>query len=154
MAAKSQNFEDSNNFESTISKINLIRPSSQFQITDINNESPLVKISNRNLTLTAESNTNDIVNNLGVIDGKIFETNWKRLVGTDLIFDDYGEFIGKVQEHLTCNESTKILPKENEKASAVEELEPSTRDIKEEKTTFLKKAINYAKLKNSDVDDK
>jgi len=98
----------------------------------------LIKLSNSS-TVTTQ---NDI-NNINVIDGKIYQTSWKKLVGTDLIFDEYGELIGKVNEHLTVDENVKFEAKEDDDE---EDNEDSKGDSQ---TTFLKKALKVAGAKQA-----
>jgi transcription factor C subunit 7 len=130
-----KNFEESSE---SGTKVHYINPSAQFQITELSNKSPLIKLSNSS-TVTTQ---NDI-NNINVIDGKIYQTSWNKLVGTDLIFDEYGELIGKVNEHLTVDENVKFEAKEDEED---EDNEDSKGDSQ---TTFLKKALKVAGAKQA-----
>ena len=123
-------------------KNNILKPSARLQMTSLGDESPLIKISNNTsnaantsntstardhsaTTTTAASpegrkhksskkHTNSIIDASALINGRIFETNWHELTGSELIFDDYGELIGQVKEHLTCNDKVKFTP--NKKA--------------------------------------
>lgn len=156
MIGKNQHFDESNNSDTPRSKINLIKSSAQFQITDLNHDNPMVKLSNNSGTSGASSSgaaaNGESINNMNVIDGKIYETSWKKLVGTDLVFDDYGELIGKVKEHLTCNELLRLQAKENPQAEEEEEEEPSKTVTPEgeevnDQSAFLKKALKAARRK-------
>ena len=117
-------------------KNNILKPSARLQMTSLSDESPLIKISNNTsnaantsntstardhsaTTTTAASpegrkhksskkHTNSIIDASALINGRIFETNWHELTGSELIFDDYGELIGQVKEHLTCNDKVKF----------------------------------------------
>ncbi|ABN65550.1 putative transcription initiation factor [Scheffersomyces stipitis CBS 6054] len=155
MIGKAQNFEDSNNLETPTSKVNIIKPAAQFQITELNNDNPLIKLSNNSTAPGVQdtNNGNDAINSINVIDGKIYETSWKKLVGTDLIFDDYGELIGKVTEHLTVNENVKIVLKDSSKTkedSDEEEEVDANGDLKTAgQSAFLKHAIKLAKKKEA-----
>lgn len=138
----SQSNQDSKENITSNSKQNYIKSSSHLQITDLNNKNPLIKLSNSNV-----NTDNDLINNLSVIDGNIYQTNWTKLVGTDLIFDDYGELIGNVREHLKCDENIKIAAKnEKEKKDADMSADDDVK-IKDEQTSFLLKAIKAAKKK-------
>ena len=57
MIGKAQNFEDSNNLETPTSKVNIIKPAAQFQITELNNDNPLIKLSNNSTAPGAVSYT-------------------------------------------------------------------------------------------------
>lgn len=152
-------FEDSKDDKNnkSLSSKNLIQPSSLFQITDIDHETPLMKLSNNNLN--SDANTTSM-NNLAVVDGKIFQTKWLRLVGTDLIFDDYGEIVGSVREHLSCESHIKIKPKKEVSKEEENEDEAEDDDSKKEtkkdtkkddtRTAFFKKALRAAKKRNQE----
>lgn len=122
----------------------MIQPSSLFQITDIDHETPLMKLSNNNLN--PDSNATSM-NNLAVVDGKIFQTKWLKLVGTDLIFDDYGEIVGSVREHLSCESHIKIKPKKDAAKEEESDDDTDSEDTKkgETRTAFFKKALRAAK---------
>ncbi|RLV91193.1 Transcription factor tau 55 kDa subunit [Spathaspora sp. JA1] len=104
---------------STRTKVNMIKPHAKFQFTDLSYPNPLVKLSQNTIPTVDGVGSEELLNSMNLIDGKIFESSWKSLVGTDLIFDDYGELIGSVKEHLVCNENVKLVPKK-EKVKAVE----------------------------------
>lgn len=135
-----KNFEE---ISSVRSHSHYIRPSSQFQMTDLIHPNPLIKLTNNNIA--AHNQDGDINSNDGssinVIDGKIYQTEWKKLVGTDLIFDEYGELIGKVNEHLVVNENVLF---EGEDMEDEEEPEVSAHNLK---SAFLNKAIKLASAK-------
>lgn len=114
-------------------------------MTEIDDEAPLVKLTNRD-----DNADNDTLNNVSIVDGNIYQTKWSRLVGTDLIYNEYGELVAKVRDHLTCNEAIKIL--KNEKDKNEEPYIPEEEDNnlkKDDSTAFLRKAIRLAKKKGS-----
>lgn len=88
-----------------------------------------------------------------LIDGKIFQTDWNQLQGTELIFDENGQFIGKVKEHLTCNNNTKFTLKKAEEVEQLRTVDDSSMDIDQEsqgqpnRSQFLKRAIIAARAK-------
>lgn len=154
------------------SKINVIKPSAQFQFTDISRANPLIKLSN-NATISTEGtttgggatgasrNNGDVVNTSTIIDGKIFEMGWRSLVGTDLVFDDYGELVGRVKEHLVHEENVKIVARDGHGESVEGEEEngeggaedagkgDGEAEEKDTQSMFLKKALKLAKRKES-----
>lgn len=144
----SQSKQDSKENITSNSKQNYIKSSSHLQITDLNNKTPLIKLSNSNV-----NTDNDSINNLSVIDGNIYQTNWTKLVGTELVFDDYGELIGSVREHLKCDENIKVTSK-NEKDKKDTEMADDDGEVKvkDEQTSFLLKAIKSAKKKEAEVE--
>lgn len=157
MIGKNQNFDEPNYAGTPTSRINLIKSLAHFQITDLNHDNPMLKLSNNSVTAGNSSETGESINNMNVIDGKIYETQWKTLVGTDLIYDDYGELIGKVNEHLTCNELVRLQPKETEKDEEDDEETPEIAegdDENNEQSNFLKKAIKIAKKKKQETEEK
>lgn len=140
--ANPQSTQDSKSNITSTSKQNYIKSSSHFQITDLDNTNPLMKLSNSNESAD---------DNLSVIDGNIYQTKWSNLVGTDLIFDDYGELIGCVREHLSCDENVKISSKnEKDKKEDNSDDEDDVKE-KEEKTSFLLKAMKTAKKKQPGI---
>lgn len=144
----SQSKQDSKENITSNSKQNYIKSSSHLQVTDLNNKTPLIKLSNSNV-----NTDNDSINNLSVIDGNIYQTNWTKLVGTELVFDDYGELIGSVREHLKCDENIKVTSK-NEKDKKDTDIADDDSDVKvkDEQTSFLLKAIKSAKRKEAEVE--
>lgn len=126
----------------------LINPGSQFRITNLDDDHPMLQLSN-NGGIGSEGES--AISNASLIDGKIFSTNWAKLVGTDLVFDDTGELIGKVKEHLICDANITVANNE-----VVEEEEaPKIRREKggEATTLFFKKALQAANQKKGIVDD-
>lgn len=89
---------------STSRRKNGIKPLLEFQITAVGEELPLIKL----------SNNGDISNLLSTVGdgGNIYAGQWNKLVGTDLVFDDYGEVVGVVREHIKCDENFVLKPKE------------------------------------------
>lgn len=112
---------------------NIIGPAAQFQISQLNVDNPLLKLTSN------ETN----VSRLAAIDGKILQTQWRKLVGTDLIFDDYGELIGQVSEHLQVDESVKVVKKENDELVDDDEKLPKSK-AHDNATSFLKRAMKAA----------
>lgn len=143
----SQSKQDSKENITSNSKQNYIKSSSHLQVTDLNNQNPMIKLSNSNV-----NTDNDSINNVSVIDGNIYQTNWSKLVGTDLVFDDYGELIGSVREHLKCDENVKVTSK-NEKEKKDTDMADDDSDVKvkDEQTSFLLKAIKASKKKEAEV---
>lgn len=125
----------------------LINPGSQFQITNLDNDHPMLQLSNNGgIGSEAES----AISNASLIDGKIFSTNWAKLVGTDLVFDDYGELVGKVKEHLICDANITIA---NNEVVGEEEAPKIKKEKGGEVTTlFFKKALQAANQKKGIVE--
>lgn len=125
----------------------LINPSAKFQITRLDEANPLFKISdNANAAADPESIA---FSNLSAIDGQIYQTNWSRLLGTELIFDENGELVGTVREHLVADPSVKIKQKPQGTTSEDGmELDSNEEEI-DTKTAFLRKAIANAKAKKA-----
>ena len=150
-------------------KNNIIKPSAQLQFTDLKEDHPLVKISNNTISAQGSSSSslsaskngfNSHTHNSGVIDpsalidGKIYQTDWNQLQGTELIFDENGQFIGKVKEHLTCNNNTKFTLKKAEEVEQLRSADDSIMDIDQDsqgqqpaRSQFLKRAIVAARAK-------
>ncbi|KAL6450440.1 TFC7 Transcription factor tau 55 kDa subunit [Candida maltosa Xu316] len=131
----------------------IIKPSAQLQFSDLTDEHPLVKISN-NVTLAEPSAAKGTksrqvqIDGSKLIDRRIFETSWKRLQGTELVFDENGKFIGKLKEHLVCDNDTKFaVKKRNNNGAAAEDgiAEPDQQGS--QASQFLRKAIHAAKQK-------
>ena len=114
---------------------NVIGPAAQFQISELAVETPLIKLTSNETH----------VNRLAAIDGKILQTKWRQLVGTDLIFDDHGELVGQVKEHLQVNDSVKLVRQDNDEVvDNDDEKLPKSHD---NATSFLKRAMRAAKSK-------
>lgn len=96
------------NGEALLGEQLIINPGAKLQLTELDHESPLFKISD-NANATADPNSR-IFSNLSAIDGQIYKTSWARLLGTELIVDDYGEVVGTVREHLVTEGTVKSLP--------------------------------------------
>ncbi|OVF04681.1 putative transcription factor TFIIIC subunit [Clavispora lusitaniae] len=123
----------------------LINPNAKFQITRLDEANPLFKISdNANAAADPESIA---FSNLSAIDGQIYQTNWSKLLGTELIFDENGELVGTVREHLVADPSVKIKPKSKDLND--EDMDSESNEESDSKTAFLKKAIAIARAKNS-----
>lgn len=124
----------------------LINPTAKLQLTELDHETPLFKISdNTNAAADPESM---LFSNLSAIDGQIYKTSWSRLLGTELIFDEYGELVGTVREHLVSDTSVKIKSKPTEPVTdgGAGDDALATSDLK---TVFLKKAIAAARAKTT-----
>lgn len=122
----------------------LINGNAKFQITSLDEDTPLFKISD-NATVAADPETANF-SNLSAIDGQIFQTKWRKLLGTELVFDDHGELVGTVREHLEYDPSVRIKPApSNDEHASVEGEE--TLDTTDTRTAFLKKAIALARAK-------
>lgn len=143
---KTTNAQSTNTGEeinATTTRPNYIKSSSKFQITEIEDPHPLIKISNSSI-----DGDNEDLKNMCVIDGNIYQTDWQKLVGSDLIFDDEGNLVSVVREHLKVNENVKFVPTaENVKEQNISDEENDSK-IKEELTSFLKAAIRAAKEVN------
>ncbi|RCK65702.1 Transcription factor tau subunit [Candida viswanathii] len=147
------------------SKNTVIKPSAQLQFTDLKEDHPLIKISNNVSQKTATHGTQSrsrVIDNSLLIDRRIFETNWNRLQGTELVFDENGKFIGSIKEHLICNKNTSFVLKEQGEAVDAEELGDiddenvnqhalQPEQVQQLRTQFLKKAILKARKKNPEA---
>lgn len=122
----------------------LINPGAKFQITKLDHATPLFKLSdNSNAAADPESIS---FSNLSAIDGQIYQTSWSKLLGTELIFDDYGELVGTVREHLVSDPLVKVKPRPKDEKDDLMDLEEDTEEA-DTRTAFLKKAIAAAKAK-------
>lgn len=121
----------------------LINPNAKFQITGLDDEHPLFKVSN-NANLAADPESLSF-SNLSAIDGQIHQTNWSRLLGTELIFDENGLLVGSVRERLIADPSVKVKPKHQQ--SMDDTTETVTGEESDFRTAFLKKAIAAARAK-------
>ncbi|KAI5949540.1 TFC7 [Candida jiufengensis] len=94
---------------------NILKPSAKLQISDITAEHPLIKISNNKsinepdlisktnkIGNSSNNNHHNLIDYSALLNEKIMETKWNKLIGSELLFDEYGELIGQVKEHLTC----------------------------------------------------
>lgn len=121
----------------------LINPNAKLQLTELDHTTPLFKISeNANAAADPES---VLFSNLSAIDGQIYQTSWSKLLGTELIFDDYGELVGTVREHLVSDPSTKVRSKVDEQKG--EEADDAVSQGVDTRTAFLKRAIAAARLR-------
>ncbi|KAI3406456.2 TFC7 [Candida oxycetoniae] len=134
-------------------KNNIVKSSAQLQFTNLSQETPLIKISNNSIYSMDPKSTNvgssshnapnnHIVDASDVIDGRIYETRWQEYVGSELIFDDYGELVGKVKEHLTCKENVKFVPTKSQDKD--KENAGGDHGRANGESSFLKKAIKLA----------
>lgn len=122
----------------------LINANAKFQITSLDEATPLFKIS-ENATVAADPETANF-SNLSAIDGQIFQTKWRKLLGTEMVFDDHGDLVGTVREHLEYDPSIRIKPAPGDDEQASAEAEEEL-DATDSKTAFLKKAIALARAK-------
>lgn len=121
-----------------LSKQLIINPGAKLQITELDNDTPLFKISD-NANATADPNSR-LFSNLSAIDGQIYKTKWTRLLGTEVIVDDYGELVGTVSEHLVSDSIVKPVS-----VNRTDKSDPGvTGDEGDSKTPFLRKAISLA----------
>ncbi|KAM9899938.1 hypothetical protein OXX79_005433 [Metschnikowia pulcherrima] len=128
---------------SALSQQLLINPNAKLQLTELDHETPLFKISdNANVAADPESM---LFSNLSAIDGQIYKTSWTRLLGTELVFDEYGDLVGTVREHLVTDPSVKVKPKLENAVDADKDTTPP--DASDTKTSFFKKAVAAAKSK-------
>ncbi|QEL62570.1 hypothetical protein SBP28_004452 [Candidozyma auris] len=127
----------------------LINPNAKFQITGIEQENPFFKISENSVAgLDTESAS---FSNSNAIDGQIYQASWKKLLGTELIFDDFGELVGTVREHLVAEPSNKAKKTSSDK-NRVDKEDAMDVDSENEgradlRTPFLKSAIAAARAK-------
>lgn len=127
-----------------------IKPTTHFQISDLSARLPLAKLSNNNGVHVVGSESNAKSLNMNPLDGKVFATTWRPLVGTELLFDDYGDHVGTITEHLAYAEHIKVNQKEEPKPPKAEtdkdaEEEPS----KETQNQFMRKALKYARQRQA-----
>lgn len=126
-----------------------INPNAKFQLTGIEEDRPLFKISD-NLVAGADAESASF-SNLNAIDGQIYQAHWKKLLGTELIFDDEGAVIGTVREHLVAEPSNKARKKPSnsggDKGDAMDVDSDSEREKVDTRTAFLKSAIATARSK-------
>lgn len=119
----------------------VINPNAKFQITKLDHETPLFSISdNASMNADPESAT---FSNLSAIDGQIYQTSWSKIIGTELIFDDYGNLIGTVRERLVADTSVSVKQKEAKEHPG-----------EGGQTSFFKKAIKLAEQRrNKRIDE-
>lgn len=82
-----------------------IKPSSKFQITNIMEPNPLVKLSNK------EVNDDNTITDLITTNDQVYKTKWSKLIGNDLIFNENGDLISKVSEHLSWCSNVQFVEK-------------------------------------------
>lgn len=122
----------------------LINPNAKFQITRLDEDHPLFKVSN-NANSAADPESLSF-SNLSAIDGHIHQTNWSKLLGTELIFDENGDLVGTVREHLLADLSVKVKPKPQQSSGDdITETAPGAES--DSRTAFLKKALAAARAK-------
>lgn len=122
----------------------VIKPTSEFQVAGLDNKHPLIKLSN-NADINNSSSSS--------VEGKIYQGKWQSVVGTDMVFNDSGELIGVVREHIHCDDNNVLIAKENTNAENDEEIiEPAEKDealtnleLGGNATSLLKKVYAIAK---------
>lgn len=119
----------------------LINPNAKLQVTELDHATPLFKISD-NASAAADPES-VAFSNLSAVDGQIYRTAWSRLLGTELIFDDYGELVGTVREHLVADSLVKV----KSKPDAKDAVEPEPLEEADSRTAFLKRALAAARAK-------
>lgn len=92
---------------------NVIKPTSEFQVAGLDHKHPLIKLSN-NADINNSSSSS--------VDGKIYQGKWQSLVGTDMVFNDSGELIGVVREHIHCDDNNVLIAKESSIAENDDEI--------------------------------
>lgn len=125
----------------------LINPNAKFQITRLDEDHPLFKVSN-NANASADPESLSF-SNLSAIDGQIHQTNWSKLLGTELIFDENGELVGTVREHLVSDPTVKVKAKAQKAANDDAMDTDSDSPEADTKTAFFKKALSTAKAKKN-----
>lgn len=110
-------------------------------------------------TTHGTQNRSRVIDNSVLIDRRIFETNWKKLQGTELIFDENGKYIGKVKEHLVCNKNINFTLRQDTKSTnnngKLDDIENENHTLSQQeqqqfRTQFLKRAILEARKKAPD----
>lgn len=88
-----------------------------------------------------------------LINDRIYETKWKKLIGLELLFDDYGDLIGQLKEHLVINDKARFeLHKEQSNIDYDEweeyndgSVRPANGSSKKGQSAFWKKANKLAR---------
>lgn len=134
----------------------LINPNARFQITRLDEETPLFKVSN-NANVAADPESLSF-SNLSAIDGQIHQTKWSRLLGTDLIFDENGQYVGPVREHLVTERGVSVKQRSDKTEKDTDSDEKNDEDVKNDDvksddidttTAFFKKALAAARAKGA-----
>lgn len=90
-----------------------------------------------------QENNSEYLDHLSTINDQVYRLKWEKLIGHDLIFDEYGEFVCKNSEHLDWDSGVKIQPKSKVKGDDVK-LEGH-----DDKTLFYKQMLIKAQQKES-----
>ncbi|PVH14896.1 uncharacterized protein CXQ87_005172 [Candidozyma duobushaemuli] len=125
-----------------------INPNAKFQLAGVEEERPLFKIS-ENMVAGADSESASFSNS-NAIDGQIYQARWRKLLGTELVFDDDGAVIGTVREHLVAEPSNKARKKPSASAgdkSDAMDVDSEAGEKADMRTTFLKTAVAAARSK-------
>lgn len=124
----------------------VIKPAAQWQVAGLTDPYPLAKLSNNSGGHSIGSDSQGQSLNVLAIDGKVYATQWKPLVGTELIFDDYGDHIATVREHLTCLDNLKVTANENKTSTAESSKQDSDNEVADETlNAFMRKALKFAR---------
>lgn len=131
-----------------IGELLFINPNAKFQLAGVEEERPLFKIS-ENMVAGADSESASFSNS-NAIDGQIYQARWKKLLGTELVFDDDGAVIGTVREHLVAEPSNKARKKPSASASDKSDamdVDSEAGEKADMRTSFLKTAVAAARSK-------
>lgn len=80
----------------------MIRPSSTLQISNIIDDAPLMRLMNKDFEDTVE------VSNMSFANEQVNQLKWSKLIGNDLVFDEHGNLVANVKEHLSWDHNTKF----------------------------------------------
>lgn len=114
---------------------------------------PLVKLSGNYGSHVVGSESSVHALNINPVEGKVYAGTWRPLVGTELVFNDYGEHIATVAEHLAYSEHIKVTLKQASLKPVDLDMNESDSDKKvgstETQNQFLRKALKFAKKHGS-----
>lgn len=118
----------------------MIKPSSTFQITSLLEENPMIKLQNNLVEEDfTEENSSQYLDRLPSLNDQIYQFKWEKLMGNDLIFDEYGELVCKTNEHLNWDSSVKFQPKSNDAKDI--NIDNIRADGLDDKTLFYKQLL-------------
>lgn len=115
----------------------VIKPNSKIQISSLLEENPMIKLSN-NTGDDQESSTSELFNQLSTMNDQVHQFKWEKLIGTDLIFDEYGELVCKNKDHLDWDPSVRFNSKPRDVDVSVDGVKADGLD---DKTTFYKQLL-------------
>ena len=124
------------------SRVNVIKPTSELQVVGLDTDTPLVKLSN-NADVANLSSTS--------IDGKIYRGEWRPLVGTDMVFNDTGELVGTVREHIYCDDANVLVPRETGDEDEIEEEDAEETDLGANLSALRRRLYAMAKRAENDT---